>query len=65
MDSLLVKNHGWELGQPDLATLMIRSLLQNLGILDLLGSCQKVTPAGTTEWADYEKELASVVFDFG
>merc|ERR1712037_124430 len=53
MDSLLGKNHGWELGQPDLATLMIRSLLQNLGILDLLGSCQKVTPAGTTEWADY------------
>jgi len=55
MDSLLVKNHGWELGQPDLATLMIRSLLQNLGILYLLGSCQKVMPAGSTGWADEKR----------
>jgi len=34
---------------------MIRSLLQNLGILDLLGSCQKVTPAGSTGWADEKR----------
>jgi len=58
MDSLLVKNHGWELGQPDLATLMIRSLLlQNLGILDSLGSCQKVMPAGSTGWADEKRSF--------
>jgi len=45
-------------GQPDLATLMIRSLLlQNLGILDSLGSCQKVMPAGSTGWADEKRSF--------
>lgn len=37
---------------------MIRSLLlQNLGILDSLGSCQKVMPAGSTGWADEKRSF--------